>query len=61
MKSTIHRLAGFGLVVLASVALTYSHLAQAHHSAAPFDFTKTVTIEGTVKSFKLSIRTRTRW
>ncbi len=53
MKSTIHRLAGFGLVVLAAVALTFSHPAQAHHSAAPFDFTKTVTIEGTVKSFEV--------
>ena len=53
MKSTIHRLAGFGLIVLASVALTFSHLAQAHHSAAPFDFTKTITIEGTVKSFEV--------
>jgi uncharacterized protein DUF6152 len=53
MKSTIHRLAGFGLIVLASAALTVSGLAQAHHSAAPFDFTKTVTIEGTVKSFEV--------
>jgi hypothetical protein len=53
MKSNIHRLAGFGLIVLASVALTFSHLAQAHHSAAPFDFTKTITIEGTVKSFEV--------
>ena len=53
MKSYIHRLAGFGLIVLASAALTFGHLAQAHHSAAPFDFTKTVTIEGTVKTFEV--------
>jgi Family of unknown function (DUF6152) len=53
MKSNIHRLAGSGLIVLASAALLFSHLAQAHHSAAPFDFTKTVTIEGTVKSFEV--------
>jgi hypothetical protein len=53
MKSNIHRLAGFGLIVLAAAALTLSHLAQAHHSAAPFDFTKTVTIEGTVKTFEV--------
>ncbi len=53
MKSNIHRLAGFGLIALASVALTFSHLAQAHHSAAAFDFTKTLTIEGTVKSFEV--------
>jgi hypothetical protein len=53
MKSNIHRFAGFSLIVLASAALTFSHLAQAHHSAAPFDFTKNVTIEGTVKSFEV--------
>jgi hypothetical protein len=53
MKSNIHRLAGSGLIVLASAALIFSHLAQAHHSAAPFDFAKTVTIEGTVKSFEV--------
>jgi hypothetical protein len=53
MKSYIHRLAGFGLMVLASTALTFGHFAQAHHSAAPFDFTKTVTIEGTVKTFEV--------
>jgi hypothetical protein len=53
MKSNIHRLAGFGLSVLASAALVLSHSAQAHHSAAPFDFAKTVTIEGTVKSFEV--------
>lgn len=53
MRSNIHRLAGFGLIVLASVALTFSHVAQAHHSAAPFDFAKTTTIEGTVKSFEV--------
>lgn len=51
MKSNIHRLAGFGLSALASAALILSHSAQAHHSAAPFDFAKTTTIEGTVKSF----------
>ena len=53
MKSNIHRLAGSSLIVLASAALIFSHLAQAHHSAAPFDFTKTVTIEGTVKTFEV--------
>ncbi len=53
MKSNIRRFAGFGLSVLVSAALTFSHLAQAHHSAAPFDFTKNVTIEGTVKSFEV--------
>jgi hypothetical protein len=53
MKSNIHRLAGSGLIVLAFAALIFSHLAQAHHSAAPFDFAKTVTIEGTVKSFEV--------
>jgi hypothetical protein len=53
MKSYIHRLAGFGLIVLAAAALGFGHLAQAHHSAAPFDFTKTVTIEGTVKTFEV--------
>ena len=53
MKSNIHRFAGFSLIVLASAALTFSHLALAHHSAAPFDFTKNVTIEGTVKSFEV--------
>jgi Family of unknown function (DUF6152) len=26
----------------------------AHHSAAPFDFTKSVTIQGTVKSFRVT-------
>jgi hypothetical protein len=52
MKSNIHRLAG-SLIVLASATLIFSHLAQAHHSAAPFDFAKTVTIEGTVKSFEV--------
>ena len=53
MKSAIRRLAGSALLVLASAALIFSHLAQAHHSAAPFDFAKTVTIEGTVKSFEV--------
>jgi Family of unknown function (DUF6152) len=53
MKSNIHRRAGSGLVVLAFAALIFSQLAQAHHSAAPFDFAKTVTIEGTVKSFEV--------
>lgn len=53
MKSTIHRFAGFGLIVLAAAALTLSGLAQAHHSAAPFDFSKTTTIEGTVKTFEV--------
>jgi hypothetical protein len=53
MKSNIHRLAGSGLIVLASAALIFSHMAQAHHSAAPFDFAKTTTIEGTVKSFEV--------
>ena len=53
MKSTIRRLAGSGLIAFASAALFFSHLAQAHHSAAPFDFTKTITIEGTVKSFEV--------
>ena len=51
MKSNIHRFAGLGLIVLASAALVFSRSAQAHHSAAPFDFAKTVTIDGTVKSF----------
>ena len=51
MKSNIRRLAGSSLSVLASAALIFSHLAQAHHSAAPFDFAKTITIEGTVKTF----------
>jgi hypothetical protein len=53
MKSNIRRLAGLGLSLLAAAALTFSHLAQAHHSAAPFDFAKTVTIEGTVKTFEV--------
>ena len=53
MKSMIHRLTGSGLMLLASAALIFSHLAQAHHSAAPFDFAKTTTIEGTVKSFEV--------
>ena len=53
MKSTIHGLIGIGLTVLASVALIFSHRAQAHHSAAPFDFAKTTTIEGTVKTFEV--------
>ena len=53
MKSTIRRLAGSGLIVLASAALIFSHLAQAHHSAAPFDFAKTITIDGTVKTFEV--------
>jgi hypothetical protein len=54
MKSTIHRrLAGSVLILLASAALIVSHSAKAHHSAAPFDFRKTVTIEGTVKSFEV--------
>jgi hypothetical protein len=53
MKSNIHRLAGSALIVLASAALIFSHSAQAHHSAAPFDFAKTVTIDGTVKSFEV--------
>jgi hypothetical protein len=52
MKSYIRRLAGYGLIVLAASAST-SHLAQAHHSAAPFDFAKTTIIEGTVKSFEV--------
>ena len=53
MKSNIRRLIGTSLTVLASAALIFSHPAQAHHSAAPFDFAKTVTIEGTVKSFEV--------
>lgn len=53
MKSSSHRLAGSGLIFLASAALIFNHLAQAHHSAAPFDFTKTAIIEGTVKSFEV--------
>ena len=53
MKSIIQRLGGSGLIALAAAASVFSHLAQAHHSAAPFDFTKTVTIEGTVKSFEV--------
>ncbi|HEY4339919.1 MAG TPA: DUF6152 family protein [Steroidobacteraceae bacterium] len=53
MKSTIRRLAGSGLIVLASAAMTFSQLAQAHHSAAPFDFRKTTTVEGTVKTFEV--------
>lgn len=53
MKSMIQRLVGSGLIVIASAALIFSHLAQAHHSAAPFDFAKTITIEGTVKTFEV--------
>jgi hypothetical protein len=53
MKSHSHRLAGFGLIVLASAASIFSLAARAHHSAAPFDFRKTVIIEGTVKSFEV--------
>ena len=53
MNSYIHRLAGLGLIVLASSALVFSQSAQAHHSAAPFDFAKNATIEGTVKSFEV--------
>jgi len=53
MKFNIRRLAGSTLSILASAALMFSHLAQAHHSAAPFDFAKTTTIEGTVKSFEV--------
>lgn len=51
MNSTIRRLALSGLMMLASAAMTVSPVAQAHHSAAPFDFAKTTTIEGTVKTF----------
>jgi hypothetical protein len=53
MKSNIHRLIGTGLAVLAFAALIFSHPVQAHHSAAPFDFAKTITIEGTVKTFEV--------
>jgi hypothetical protein len=53
MKSYIRRLAGYGLIILAAAASTFSHLAQAHHSAAPFNFAKTTIIEGTVKSFEV--------
>ena len=53
MKSNIRRLAGSGLMALAAAALIFSQLAHAHHSAAPFDFRKTVTVEGTVKSFEV--------
>jgi hypothetical protein len=53
MKSNIRRLIGTSLTVLASAALIFSHSAQAHHSAAPFDFAKTTTIEGTVKTFEV--------
>ena len=53
MKSNIHRLMGTGLTVLAAAALIFSHPAQAHHSAAPFDFAKTTIIEGTVKTFEV--------
>ena len=53
MKSSIQRLAGTALIALAAVALSFSHPATAHHSAAPFDFTKITTVEGTVKSFEV--------
>ena len=53
MKSNIGRLIGTSLTVLASAALIFSHSAQAHHSAAPFDFAKTITVEGTVKTFEV--------
>lgn len=53
MKYTIHRMAGHALIVLAAAAMIFSHRAQAHHSAAPFDFTKTITVEGTVKTFEV--------
>lgn len=40
--------------LLAALALAASAApALAHHSAAPFDFTKTATVQGTVKSFEL--------
>lgn len=53
MKSTIRRLAGSALILLASAAMTFGHPAQAHHSAAPFDFAKTTTVEGTVRTFEV--------
>lgn len=53
MKSAIRRLAGSGLIVLAAAAMIFSHPAQAHHSAAPFDFGKIITVDGTVKTFEV--------
>ena len=46
MKTVCAALAAITLAVSAAPAL-------AHHSAAPFDFTKTAQIVGTVKSFEL--------
>jgi len=39
--------------IFAAAALLSAGIASAHHSAAPFDFTKFVTIEGIVKQFKV--------
>jgi Family of unknown function (DUF6152) len=38
----------------ALVIAGFADIGNAHHSAAPFDFTKSVTIEGTIKSFRVT-------
>jgi len=53
MRIYFHRSAASSLALLAVFALTCLSSAQAHHSAAPFDFSKTTTVEGTVKSFEV--------
>jgi len=42
----------FPLTWIAVAALSLAVPAAAHHSTAMFDFTKTVTLEGTIKSFQ---------
>ena len=51
MSQRFHRLAGSAVLALALALFTVN--AGAHHSAANFDFTKAVTIEGKVKSFRV--------
>lgn len=53
MNSYTRRTVGFVSGVLAAAASLLMSSAQAHHSAAPFDFTKTIIIEGTVKTFEV--------
>jgi hypothetical protein len=40
------------LAPLATMVMTMAMPAMAHHSTAMFDFTKTVTLEGTIKDFQ---------
>jgi hypothetical protein len=46
----MNKLAAVGVVALAAL---WASAASAHHSAAPFDFTQRVTIEGVVKEFNV--------